>query len=220
MSAYARVQDVLPCPDTTDGRHDWIDARNSSDELYSGECSYCAALLVQRWWGWEFYTGEEHFDHDAWTFDEIRAITRPHRRGLLADEENVENVPMRFDPIPANIGQATRAIYRPQELGAPDPDPHRDRFFPPEDFNEGPLVRFLDEPPPENMTILGRNLVRVRGGENWGVYADAQAINNAIDRAQEAPRRGEYAQAFVRGLQAARAQLDGLVVRDQEGHVV
>jgi hypothetical protein len=148
VAAYARVQDILPCPDTVDGRHDWIDSRNDSDQLYSGECSYCAALLVQRWFGWEFYTGEEHFDHDTWTFEEILRTTRPRRR----NEAN-ERIPMRRSPVPVN------GRYRHQEDRAPEPDPLRPALFT-EDLDQGPVVRFLDEPPPETNV-----------GENWGVYA-------------------------------------------------
>ncbi len=148
-------------------------------KLYSGECSYCAALLVQRWFGWEFYTGLEHFDHDAWTFEEILRVTRPRLRNQDNDDEQI---PMRYDPIPANIGPNTRAIYRPQELGAPEIDPMRPAIFA-EDLDQGPLVRMA-------------------GGPDWGVYRGP----DLLERAEQAPRRGQYAQAFIRGLQAHRAQ--------------
>ena len=68
MTAYARKGDVLPCPRedlNPAGQHDWIDSRCSSDEPFDAECSYCAALLKQEWWGWEFKTGEEHFQEAA-----------------------------------------------------------------------------------------------------------------------------------------------------------
>lgn len=59
MTAYGRLQDVLPCTHVS-RVHDWIDFRNDSDEPYTGECSWCGALLQRKWWGWEFWTGQEH----------------------------------------------------------------------------------------------------------------------------------------------------------------
>ncbi len=61
MTAYQHLKDVLPCPMALE--HDWLDRRqHSSDEPYKAECSWCAALLDKRWWGWDFRTGLEHFE--------------------------------------------------------------------------------------------------------------------------------------------------------------
>jgi len=62
MCGYKSIEDILPCPDTQDGKHDWCDYRNCSDDYYNGECTHCAALIRRHWWGWEFRTGQEHFD--------------------------------------------------------------------------------------------------------------------------------------------------------------
>lgn len=62
MCGYHELDEILPCPEEPRGLHDWCDYRRTSDDYYNGECTRCAALLRRHWWGWEFRTGEEHFD--------------------------------------------------------------------------------------------------------------------------------------------------------------
>ncbi len=123
MTAYARIEDILPClrdDMNPSGEHDWVDYRNCSDEWYYGECSWCAALIRRFWWGWEFRTGEEHFDDVRIEgFEKLhRARRMPpvlHRIGggqnwgIYADIRAVDNMIAHAEQAPrlGEFGEAT-----------------------------------------------------------------------------------------------------------------
>ncbi len=93
MTAYRRLSDILPCPRTPTGQHEWLDRRQcSSDEPYKAECSECAALLGKHWWGWDFRTGLEHFD-DAKREPAIQALMRE-----MQDNRRLRQAPLRIAP--------------------------------------------------------------------------------------------------------------------------
>jgi hypothetical protein len=103
VSGYFGVEDILPCHRTKTGLHDWIDYRQDSDSYYTGECSHCAALLRRFWWGWEFRTGEEHFEDARVDYDALRAPTGrapPHLRGGPRDAPGRK---ARLDRIPVEL---------------------------------------------------------------------------------------------------------------------
>lgn len=63
MSGYLSFRDVLPCPESPNGAHDWLPGAIAEDDpSVQFECSWCAALASTKWWGVEFRTGLEHFE--------------------------------------------------------------------------------------------------------------------------------------------------------------
>jgi hypothetical protein len=56
MAGYAKLSDVLACPEAD--RHHWDGDDVDSDQgTMMGEeltCSKCGATAVLRWWGWDF----------------------------------------------------------------------------------------------------------------------------------------------------------------------
>jgi hypothetical protein len=72
---------------------------------------------MQRWWGWEFRTGDEHFEDFQLNERELRTAQRPRARSFIHD--GLERVPMRYNPVP--VGPNT--VYLPQDIGLEDPEP-------------------------------------------------------------------------------------------------